>query len=58
MKVSEFLKQFEHVPEDLELWISDGYEGTDYHGKFAVKVMEGVDNHKYVEVEVGGLLVD
>lgn len=58
MKVGEFKNLLKDLPEDLELWVSDGYEGNDYHGNFEVKVLEGADGHKYVELEIGGLLVD
>ena len=58
MKVSELKNLLNDVPEDAEVWVSDGYEGNDYHGNYLVKVLEGVDGHKYVELEIGGLLVD
>lgn len=58
MKVGELKDLLKELPEDLEVWVSDGYEGNDYHGDFEVKVLEGVDGHKYAEIEIGGLLVN
>lgn len=58
MNVRELKKLLENLPEDLEVWVSDGYEGNDYHGNYQVQVLDGVDGHKYVEIEIGGLLVD
>lgn len=58
MKVSELKDLLKELPEDLEVWVSDGYEGNDYHGNYQVKVLDGVDGHKYVEIEIGGLLVN
>lgn len=58
MKVGELKDLLKEVPEDVEVWISDGYEGNDYNGNFLVKVLDGVDGHKYVEIEIGGLLVN
>ena len=58
MKVGELKDLLKELPEDLEVWVSDGYEGNDYHGNFLVKVLDNVDGHKYVEIEIGGLLVN
>ena len=58
MNVRELKKLLENLPEDLEVWVSDGYEGNDYYGNYQVQVLDGVDGHKYVEIEIGGLLVD
>lgn len=58
MKVSELKDLLKTLPEDLEVWVSDGYEGNDYHGNYQVKLLEGVDGYKYVEIQVGGLLVN
>ena len=54
MKVGELKDLLKELPENLEVWISDGYEGNDYHGNFLVNVLDGVDGHKYVEIEIGG----
>ena len=58
MKVSELKNLLKDLPEDLEVWVSDGYEGNDYHGNYQVKLLEGVDGDKFVEIEIGGLLVN
>lgn len=58
MKVAELKDLLKDLPEDAEVWVSDGYEGNDYHGNFLVKVLDNVDGHKYVEIEIGGLLVN
>lgn len=58
MKVAELIEKLKQVPEELDVWVSDGYEGNDYHGNFTVEVLEGADKHKYCEIEVGGLLIN
>ena len=58
MKVADLIKQLQSVPGELEVWVSDSYEGTDYHGEFKIQVLAGVSHDKYCEVEIGGLMVN
>lgn len=58
MKVSDLIKQLQAVPEDLEVWIYDSYEGVDYHGAFKVAAEDGVSGEKICVVQIGRTMVD
>ena len=58
MKVADLIKQLQTMPEDVEVWIYDSYEGVDYHGDFLVRLTDGVAGEKCCEIQVGRTMVD
>lgn len=58
MKVSDLIKQLQTVPEDIEVWIYDSYEGLDYHGQFLVSKDKGIDNEDICVVQIGRTMID
>ena len=58
MKVADLIKQLQTVPEDLEVWIYDSYEGLDYHGAFQVSEDDGVNGEKICVVQIGRTMID
>ena len=53
MKVKELIEKLSMFPEDLDVYIFDGYQCTGYYGEWEIKEFEGT-----VDIGVGGTLIN
>lgn len=58
MKVIDLINRLKDMPEDLEVWVYDAYEGVNYHGDFVVSLEMSVDPEQICVVQVGRTMVD
>lgn len=58
MKVSELIEQLNKFPQDMEVKLTDGYQGFFYEGDFDIQLFEDVDNTSFVDIGIGGSLVE
>lgn len=53
MKVKELIDKLSMFPEDLDVYIFDGYQCTGYYGEWEIKEFEGT-----VDIGVGGTQIN
>jgi hypothetical protein len=57
MKKKDFIKNLEKFPDNMEITITDGYEGVCYHGNFQFQLCKEHNRAKtkYIDIGIGGL---
>lgn len=58
MTVAEWIEKLKEFPQDLEVKITDGYEANFYQGDFTIELFEDLDGSFFVDIGIGGLMVD
>lgn len=58
MKVSELIEKLNKFSQDMDVKITDGYQGFFYEGDFDIQLFEDVDNTSFVDIGIGGSLVE
>ena len=57
MKVAELIEKLNKFPQDMEVKVTDGFQGFFYEGNFEIKVFEDIDSTSFVDIGIGGSLV-
>ena len=57
MQVSDLIALLSAFPDDLEVTVTDGYQGKTYSGAFEVKLFNEGNGKFAVDIGVGGLEV-
>ena len=57
MNVKELIAALQQFPDDLEVTITDGYDGRLYAGAFEVKLFDEGEGKLVVDIGIGGLEV-
>ena len=58
MKVAELIEKLNKFPQDMEVKVTDGFQGFFYEGNFEIKVFEDIDSTFFVDIGIGGSLVE
>ena len=58
MKVAELIEKLNKIPQDMEVKVTDGFQGFFYEGDFEIKVFEDIDSTFFVDIGIGGSLVE
>jgi hypothetical protein len=58
MTVAEMVEAFLKLPQDLEVKITDGHLYHFYEGDFEIVVFEDLDGSKFIDIGVGGFIVN
>ena len=58
MKVAELIEKLNKFPQDMEVKVTDGLQGFFYEGDFNVQVFEDIDSTSFVDIGIGGSLVE
>lgn len=58
MKVAELIEKLNKFPQDMEVKVTDGLQGFFYEGDFDIQMFEDIDNTSFVDIGIGGSLVD
>ena len=53
MKVRGLIEKLQQFPEDMDVYIFDGYQCVGYYGEWKIKEFEGT-----VDIGVGGTQID
>jgi len=58
MNVSELIEKLKEFPQDKEVKITDGFQGFFYGGGFDIQLFEDIDGTSFVDIGIGGYLVE
>ena len=57
MKVAELIEKLNKFPQDMEVKVTDGFQGFFYEGDFDIQMFEDIDSTSFVDIGIGGSLV-